>query len=95
MANVILLRVPSKDLPDTYESAFKSLGYNTVSVPVLQTVLANLDELTRIVASGPNSGGYDGVIITSGRACEAWRQIVKDSLAGPPSKLGLCQAPAL
>ena len=88
MANVILLRVPSQDSSDRYENAFKSLGYNPVSIPVLQTVLTNLEQLTCIVSSGPVSGGYDGVIITSGRACEGWRRVVEDSLATPSSKLG-------
>lgn len=90
MSNVILLRAPSSDSPDRYESSFKSLGYHVVSVPVLETVLTHLGELASIVKTGPVTPEYDGVVITSVRACEGWRQVVKDLLEQPASEQGRC-----
>jgi hypothetical protein len=90
MSNVVLLRAPSKDSLDRYESAFKSLGHHVLSVPVLETVLTHLDELAKIVKIGPVTQEYDGVIITSGRACEGWSRAVKDLLAQPSSGQGWC-----
>jgi uroporphyrinogen-III synthase len=87
MSNVVLLRAPSKGLPDRYESSLKSLGHHVVSVPVLETVLTPLDQLANVVRTGPIDLEYDGVIITSARACEAWRQVVKD-LSGHSSEQG-------
>ncbi|KAJ6607406.1 tetrapyrrole biosynthesis, uroporphyrinogen III synthase [Mycena sp. CBHHK59/15] len=71
MINVLLLRAPSQnpDSPDRYDSMFRDSGYRASSVPVLETVLTNLETLTDIVRSGSR---HAGVIITSGRACEAW-----------------------
>jgi uroporphyrinogen-III synthase len=88
MSNVILLKAPSKDSPDRYESSFKVLGHHVVSVPVLETVLTHLDELASIVETGPITPEYDGVIITSGRACEGWRRAVNDLLVQPCSGQG-------
>ncbi|KAL0060113.1 uroporphyrinogen-III synthase [Marasmius tenuissimus] len=74
-STVILLRAPT-ETEDKYEAAFSAIGYASHSVPVLETSLTNIDELERIIQTGPV---YDGVIITSARACEAWRDAV-DSL---------------
>ncbi|KAI8992799.1 tetrapyrrole biosynthesis uroporphyrinogen III synthase [Trametes punicea] len=82
--NVLLLRSPSEDGdgPDKYEEAFRTRGYRAVSVPVLETVLKNLDALSEVVRRHGNlpklsaEGRYAGVIVTSGRACEAWRTVV-------------------
>ncbi|KAJ7773173.1 tetrapyrrole biosynthesis, uroporphyrinogen III synthase [Mycena metata] len=75
MPNVVLfLRAPS-DAPDRYESVFSEAGYTPLSVPVLETVFVNLETLTEIVRSG--SSQYGAVIITSGRACEAWSKAVE------------------
>ncbi|KAJ7637681.1 tetrapyrrole biosynthesis, uroporphyrinogen III synthase [Mycena polygramma] len=72
MSNVLLLRAPSQS-PDRYESVFSGAGYVPASIPVLETVLVNLEALTDTVRLGPRHGA---VIITSGRACEAWRKSV-------------------
>ncbi|KAH9942853.1 tetrapyrrole biosynthesis, uroporphyrinogen III synthase [Amylocystis lapponica] len=72
MTNVLLLRSPAQDAPDKYEDGFRSRGYHPVSVPVLGTVLKNLEELKECLSSGHLARGYGGVIITSRRACEAW-----------------------
>ncbi|KAJ7034960.1 tetrapyrrole biosynthesis, uroporphyrinogen III synthase [Mycena alexandri] len=71
---VLLLRTPS-DAPDRYESVFSEAGYTPSSVPVLETVFVNLETLTEIVRSGSSQHG--GVIVTSGRACEAWSKAVE------------------
>lgn len=77
MANVLLLRSPSTDGPDRYETAFKSIGYHPTSVPVLETVLKSLDILEGLLKAGPAEGNYGGIIITSGRSCEAWRHAIE------------------
>ncbi|KAJ7363934.1 tetrapyrrole biosynthesis, uroporphyrinogen III synthase [Mycena albidolilacea] len=71
MPNVLFLRAPQS--PDHYESIFSAAGYKSSSVPVLETVLVNLEALTDAVRSGPQHGA---VIITSSRACEAWGTLV-------------------
>jgi uroporphyrinogen-III synthase len=76
MTNVLLLKAPSNDSPDRYEECFKRQGYTPHSIPVLETILDNLDSLQRIVSTGPGVHGYDGVIITSKRAGDAWRHAV-------------------
>lgn len=78
MANVLLLRSPATDGPDKYESAFKAIGYHPVSVPVLETVLVNLQELEAILRKGPDAEKLSGVIITSARSCEAWKEAVQN-----------------
>ncbi|KAI0632717.1 tetrapyrrole biosynthesis uroporphyrinogen III synthase [Trametes polyzona] len=79
--------------PDKYEEAFRARGYRPVSVAVLETVHKNLDRLADVVrrggdcAPGPGESEgegegegarYAGVIVTSGRACEAWRAVVQE-----------------
>ncbi|KAL7278482.1 hypothetical protein ACG7TL_007481 [Trametes sanguinea] len=83
--NVLLLRSPSEDGgPDKYEEAFRARGFRPVSVPVLETVHRNLDKLAEVVRRrgrlpGDNADArYAGVIVTSGRACEAWQTVVHD-----------------
>ncbi|KAH9951198.1 tetrapyrrole biosynthesis uroporphyrinogen III synthase [Amylocystis lapponica] len=46
MTNVLLLRSPAQDAPDKYKDSFRSRGYHPVSVPVLETVLKNLEDWT-------------------------------------------------
>ena len=70
---VILLRATSGDGPDRYEATFTSAGYLPVSIPVLQTTFTNLSRLVGIISTG----GYSGVIVTSARACEAWKAAVQ------------------
>ena len=79
MANVILLRSPSQhDSPDPYEETFRSFGYNAFSVPVLETTLTNLHELALLLRQPPSARGHSGVIITSARACAAWKAVATD-----------------
>ncbi|KAJ6494744.1 tetrapyrrole biosynthesis, uroporphyrinogen III synthase [Mycena vitilis] len=78
MSNVLLLRAPSQS-PDRYESVFSGAGYAPTSIPVLETILVNLEALTDTVRLGPQHGA---VIITSGRAGEAWRKAL-DALDSP------------
>jgi uroporphyrinogen-III synthase len=89
MANVLLLREPSTDEPDRYEIAVKKAGYTPLSVPVLETVLTNQDALQRMLRQGPTGNNkINGVIITSARACEAWRAVVSELAAFGPSEVG-------
>lgn len=86
--SVLFLREPTPT-GDRYETAFNSAGYRAVSVPVLETVFVNIPILKNIINSGPSTERFDGVVITSGRACEAWKMAVCDliesSQAGEPS----------
>ncbi|RPD53618.1 tetrapyrrole biosynthesis, uroporphyrinogen III synthase [Lentinus tigrinus ALCF2SS1-6] len=85
--DVLLLRSPSEDGgPDKYEEAFHARGYRAVSIPVLETVHTNVEKLATIVrragrieqqARDVQDRRYTGVIVTSGRACEAWRHVVE------------------
>ncbi|KAJ3830187.1 tetrapyrrole biosynthesis, uroporphyrinogen III synthase [Lentinula raphanica] len=82
MLVTILLRAPDPDASaDRYEAAFDVLGSSSkaICVPVLETVLMNIEKLKQTIVSGPN---VDGVIITSARSCEAW----KVSVAQCPDK---------
>ncbi|KAJ6513355.1 tetrapyrrole biosynthesis, uroporphyrinogen III synthase [Mycena sanguinolenta] len=80
MSNVLFLRAPSE--PDRYESIFSDAGYRCSSVPVLETVFANIETLTATVRAGPQQ--HAAVIITSGRASEAWCRVV-DEQSSPES----------
>lgn len=70
--NVLLLREPSEDGPDIYETTFKTAGFNPVSLPILETVYENLPVLSQAISNGPVERGVSGVVITSKRSCEAW-----------------------
>lgn len=76
MSNVLLLRAPTIDGPDKYETAFRARGYNPACVPVLETVLANGKELGEVISQGPDASELIGVIVTSARACEAWKEAI-------------------
>jgi uroporphyrinogen-III synthase len=78
MDSVLLLRSPNSDGPDKYQSVFQEAGYHAVSVPVLETLLVNLDELEHVVQTGPEGHGLVGVVVTSARSCEAWRHTVQE-----------------
>lgn len=71
--NAILLRAPEAS-PDKYEVAFSTLGSqcSAVSVPVLETVLVNLEDLKESIMNIK----VDGVIMTSVRSCEAWKTVI-------------------
>ncbi|KIK71454.1 hypothetical protein GYMLUDRAFT_235777 [Collybiopsis luxurians FD-317 M1] len=75
--NAILLRAPeASSSPDKYLSAFESIGLQcrAVCIPVLETVIVNLDKLQEVITrEQPN---VDGAIMTSARSCEAWKTSV-------------------
>ena len=74
---MLLLRSPTTDGTDKYESALKTTGYNPISIPVLETVLVNLENLKDVIKSGPTVLKLSAVVVTSARSCEAWREVVQ------------------
>ena len=75
-STVLLLRAPQEDgAPDKYESAFTTHGYRARSLAVLETVHTNAAQLVATLREG--KAEYAGVVITSARACEAWRAAVE------------------
>lgn len=93
MANVLLLRSSTADGPDKYEAACTDIGYHAVSVPVLETVLVNLSDLEGLVSAGPVAHALSGVIITSARSCEAWREVVQKLVAQPSATADWTKTP--
>lgn len=102
-APVLLLRAPNGS-PDPYEAALTESGYRPFSVPVLETVLVNGEDLKGILKDGPSGGnggdkegerggGYGGVIVTSSRAAEAWGKAVEEiaNEVGSQSEIGACK----
>lgn len=69
--NVLLLHEPSQEGNDKYEAALRNALYNPVSVPVLETVLCNLAELSGYMQHVYQENSIVGVVITSKRSCEA------------------------
>ncbi|KAL1749107.1 tetrapyrrole biosynthesis, uroporphyrinogen III synthase [Schizophyllum fasciatum] len=69
---VFLLRTPDSEKPDRYESALSQAGYDPVSVAALETGFVNENDLRALVQS--SAFAYDGVIITSFRASNAWKR---------------------
>lgn len=87
MSTVLLLRAANQD-GDQYEHAFMSRGYHPISVPVLETVIIAREELAHRLSLGAAKQDISGVIITSKRAVEAWREAQALLVAGkntPPS----------
>ena len=75
---VLLLRAPaSPPETDRYETALRSAGFHPVSVPVLETALVNIHDLSELLTTGPQEVGLRGVIVTSARAAEAWANAVE------------------
>jgi uroporphyrinogen-III synthase len=70
--HVLLLREPSSP-PETdrYEAALSRASFRPLSLPVLETILENLDSLSQIFRGGDNRCMVDGVIVTSARAVDA------------------------
>ncbi|KDR73927.1 hypothetical protein GALMADRAFT_250616 [Galerina marginata CBS 339.88] len=100
MSKVLLLREPSLDAPDRYELAFKVAGYHPTSISILETVHHDIPGLSEIVKSGPEAQGFTGVIVTSRRSCDAWREALQHlqesafstqlgDEGGPESKQGI------
>jgi uroporphyrinogen-III synthase len=69
---VLLLRTPATPSEtDRYEAALTCASFHPLSLPVLETVLENLEHLSRIVRGEAEDGAADGVIVTSARAVDA------------------------
>lgn len=94
---VLLLRTPATP-PETdrYEAALSRASFRPLSLPVLETVLENLERLSCIVR-GAEDGRVDGVIVTSARAVDAcanagadidWRAM-RFYVVGPATAAGL------
>ena len=59
--------------PDAYQSAFTSHNIPSSIIPTLSHSYADPDGLADIIARGRDgTSGYGGVIVTSGRAVDAW-----------------------
>ncbi|BGP19748.1 hypothetical protein JCM10213_004377 [Rhodosporidiobolus nylandii] len=74
LRTLVLLRAPfSSPSGDPYAStALRSGHFDAVEhLPVLETTFANLEALARAIEF-TERGEYDGVVLTSGRAAEAW-----------------------
>ncbi|KAH9056410.1 tetrapyrrole biosynthesis, uroporphyrinogen III synthase [Lactarius vividus] len=69
---VLLLREPSSP-PETdrYVDALSRASFRPLSLPVLETVLENLESLSRIFRGSDDQCTLDGVIVTSARAVDA------------------------
>jgi uroporphyrinogen-III synthase len=77
--HVLLLREPSSPPgTDRYEVALSRASFRPLSLPVLETVLENLDSLSRNFHGGKDECTVDGVIVTSARAVDACAQAGAD-----------------
>ena len=63
MSNILLLRAPSQDLPDKYETTFENRGYHPYSISVLETGAVNVDVLRTTISHGPKNGDFEAVVI--------------------------------
>lgn len=88
MTPILLLRSPSQDIPDRYHAAF-SPGYTPISIPVLETAHANIDEIQSIISDGPHAHSLRGVVITSQRACVAWQTATQNLLTQDESDVNV------
>ncbi|TRM68448.1 tetrapyrrole biosynthesis, uroporphyrinogen III synthase [Schizophyllum amplum] len=73
---VILLRAPDADNKDRYEIALEEAGYAAVSVAALDTGFVNEDAFRVVIQT--RASDFDGVIVTSSRACDAWKRAAQD-----------------
>jgi hypothetical protein len=90
MSHILLLRSPNETTPDPYERILGEASYSAHSISVLETSFTNLQSLQHLIAAGPGSKGYVGVIITSKRSCEALTTTAKIlSDQGPHSRPSL------
>lgn len=100
--HVLLLREPSSPLEtDRYEAALSRYSFRPHSLPVLETVYENLEDLSRIFRGGDNQCTVDGVVVTSARAVDAcahagvdidWGK-VRFYAVGPATKAQLARLP--
>ncbi|CAE6430008.1 unnamed protein product [Rhizoctonia solani] len=68
--HIFLLKNPDEISPDPYQHILSLRGYTSSIVPTLVHSYTDPDGLANIIASGGEV--YGGVIITSGRAVDAW-----------------------
>ena len=76
MTNILLLRAPSQDSPDKYETTFENRGHHPYSISVLETGAVNVDALRTTISHGPKKGDFEAVVITSSRAVEVWKEAI-------------------
>lgn len=70
---VVLLRSPPRvQTTDAYSQQLEAAGYTPYFVEVLDSAFSNERVLEDVVRTGPNDIGFIGVVITSGRAADAW-----------------------
>ncbi|KAL1674571.1 tetrapyrrole biosynthesis, uroporphyrinogen III synthase [Schizophyllum commune] len=74
-SSALLIRAPDAEKPDRYESAFSEAGFSVASVAALDTGFVNDDSLDAAIRG--RASEFDGVIVTSSRACEAWKRAVQ------------------
>ncbi|KAI5897604.1 tetrapyrrole biosynthesis, uroporphyrinogen III synthase [Schizophyllum commune H4-8] len=74
-SSALLIRAPDAEKPDRYESAFAEAGFAAASVAALDTGFVNDDSLDAAIRE--RASEFDGVIVTSSRACEAWKRSVQ------------------
>ena len=82
--NVLLLRTPAEGGLNNFENAFNTHGYLPTSVPVLETIFVNVEDLSSKIAAGPQNQSLSGVIVTSKRGMEAWSNAVKSIVSADP-----------
>ncbi|KAL1693075.1 tetrapyrrole biosynthesis, uroporphyrinogen III synthase [Schizophyllum commune] len=80
-SSALLIRAPDAEKPDRYESAFSEAGFSVASVAALDTGFVNDESLDAAIRG--RASEFDGVIVTSSRACEAWKRAVQ--LTAAPS----------
>ncbi|KAJ1303258.1 hypothetical protein OPQ81_011455 [Rhizoctonia solani] len=73
--HVLLLKNAEENLPDPYQRTLSSNGFTTSIVPPLVHSYTDLDGLAHTIACRGEE--YGGVIVTSGRAVDAWENAVK------------------
>ncbi|KAF8713297.1 Tetrapyrrole biosynthesis uroporphyrinogen III synthase, partial [Rhizoctonia solani] len=71
--HVLLLKNPDEKVPDPYQYALSRNGFTTNIISTLIHSYIDLDGLTDIIAQEGEK--YGGVIVTSGRAVDAWAQL--------------------
>ncbi|KAL1756181.1 tetrapyrrole biosynthesis, uroporphyrinogen III synthase [Schizophyllum commune] len=74
-SSALLIRAPDAEKPDRYESAFSEAGFAVASVAALDTGFVNDESLDAAIRG--RASEFDGVIVTSSRACEAWKRAVQ------------------
>lgn len=82
LKSVLLLRTPAEGGLDNFEGAFNTHGYLPISVPVLETNVVNVGDLSSKIVVGPRVQSLSGVIVTSKRGMEAWSNAVKNIVSG-------------